>query len=201
MEAFRKVVLGAVIALLFVAVATGTARADLVANGGFETGNLNGWTFTPASTGSDFLVAGHVGGILPNSGNYLAAFGAGGSSDDTIAQTVTTVPGQWYTLSFALTHNSNDNKNNFNASWNGVSVLALNNANSFGWTRYSYTVQATASTTTISFAGRENVAWYGLDGVSVASVSAPLPPALLLFSPSLIGIAALRRRFKKQAPV
>lgn len=189
----------AVLVFLGAGAMAGTAHADLVVNGGFETGDTTGWVFTPASNGSDFFIATNGSlDIPPYAGNYYAAFGAVGNLDDTITQTLATTAGQSYTFSFALAHDSTNNQNDFNASWNGTPVLALSNTASFGWTQYSFTEVATGSSTTISLAGRDVPAWYGLDNVSVVQGSpVPIPGALLLFGPGLVGLAAIRRRFGK----
>src|SRR5208337_852481 len=100
---------------------------DLVLNGGFETGDSTGWTLIKATSGSDFRISTGVGSIGPQSGSYFAAFGAQGSSDDTIAQTLSTAPHQSYTFSFWLAQSSAAGitiPNDFTAYWNGSPVLS-----------------------------------------------------------------------------
>ena len=141
-----------------------TFAANLVPNGGFETGNFTGWTVVPATSGSYIYVSppGHTG-------NYSALFGASGAYDDTISQSLSTIAGQSYSVDFWLYHTLADSENDFTASWNGTALLSLTGASAFGWTQYSYSVTAAAASSTIQFAGRENPAYFYLDDVSVTA--------------------------------
>ena len=96
----RRRILGASAASMAVAalwLPAAAPAAELIVNGGFETGNFTGWTQSPAVSGSDFGV-----GQIPHTGTQNAYFGATGSSFDAISQTFTTVPGASYALSFWL---------------------------------------------------------------------------------------------------
>ncbi len=170
-----------------------TAAANLVVNGDFGTGDLTGWTFTAASSGSDFNIDSESGPPPPGY-TYAANFGAVGAFDDTITQTIATVAGQTYTFSFLLNHNSTNAENDFNVYWGADQILALLNDASFDWTAYSYTETATGASTTIEFAGRDVPAWYGLDGVDVEGASVvPLPGTLVLLGSGLLSLLGWRR--------
>ena len=94
--------------------------AELVQNGGFETSTFSSWTATPASSGSIFGVS----TTNPHTGIYAAYFGATGTQDDSISQTLATVAGQSYTFSFWLAHPyANSTPNDFTVSWNGTSLI------------------------------------------------------------------------------
>ncbi|MEN6450647.1 MAG: PEP-CTERM sorting domain-containing protein [Thermoguttaceae bacterium] len=166
------------------------ASATMIANGGFESGSFSDWTVVKGSTNNSYV---NVRAYLPHSGTYEATFAATGDDDDAIWQTVTTTAGQWYSFDFWLKHDTTDPDNDFSAKWDGNTVLDLVNAGGFGWTEYQYTVRASSSATTVQFSGRDPLAYYRLDDVSVTPV--PEPSALALLA--VLGVAAstlLRRQ-------
>ena len=148
----------ALFAVLLVSFVVAPCGAQLVTNGGFETGNFSGWTVIPADRRSNIV----VNTLDPHSGSFAASFGAQSLSDDSISQTLVTVPGQSYTFSFWLTNPYLADFNDFSASWNGTSLiggaipaLPLANAGPFPYTQYTFTETATSSSTVIMFSGRD----------------------------------------------
>jgi hypothetical protein len=145
---------------------TFTLQERLLVNGDFETGDLTGWTFTPASSGSLFA----VNSVLPHSGNYAASFGGvTAGSYDTITQTITTVPGRQYTLDYWLA-NDREPANDFRVMWGSTLVQDILDAQPFGYTHYTFTETATSTSTTISFAGYQVPGYFYLDDVSVTAL-------------------------------
>jgi hypothetical protein len=115
---FLKVVL---VTLAIVFVTSSMVGANLVTNGGFETGDLSGWTEV-GTTGSSLYVA----NFNPHSGTYHATTGY--SADwQYISQDITTTPGQSYTVDFWLSNGDNVNDNEFVARWNGATKIQLVN--------------------------------------------------------------------------
>ncbi|NTU43351.1 MAG: PEP-CTERM sorting domain-containing protein [Nitrospirales bacterium] len=166
------------------------AAANMVTNGGFETGDFTGWTITPAASGS-FL---DVDSNWPHSGVYGAFFGAYDYQDDSISQTISTVPGQSYTFDFWISNLEYGN-DHFQAFWDGASVLDLFDSPAFDYTYYSFIETASGPSTTIQFSSYDIVYYYDLDDVSVNPV--PEPSAFILFGTGMAGVGILGRRFRK----
>src|SRR5437763_4906428 len=74
---------------------TQSARANLITNGGFGTGDFSGWTVF----GTDNDVVGAQPFTSPHSGKFQALFGFGSNF---ITQNVTTKPGSSYVSTFLL---------------------------------------------------------------------------------------------------
>jgi hypothetical protein len=183
--------------LLFTAVLllalVGSAYADLVTNGGFETGDFTGWTTTPATSDSVF----GINSSNPHTGSYDAYFAASGPYADSISQNISTTPGQLYRISFWLANLSLDPSNSFQVQWGGTTINELIDQQGFRYTYYTFNENATASTESLAFLAWNNTGIYYLDDVSVTSTSSvPIPAAVWLLGSGLIGIAGVRRKFK-----
>src|SRR4051812_22535412 len=73
--------------------AAGSAKADLVVNGGFETGDFTGWIQ------SGDTVSTKVNTFIPHTGNFSVQAGPA-TSLGFLSQTLPTTPGTNYTISF-----------------------------------------------------------------------------------------------------
>ena len=91
------------------------ARADLVTNGSFETGDFTGWTQFGNTGFSGVTCSGGAPG-----GSCFAFFGPVGSNGG-ISQTLTTTPGTQYTVSYFLNPDGGT-PSAFSATFNGVSL-------------------------------------------------------------------------------
>jgi hypothetical protein len=221
----------AVLSLLLAGMAAAPAQANLLTNGGFEAGTFTGGSFgfplaqqlLPDNTtmpgwrvvGAElaWFQSGQAG-ITSQDGNFaldLTGFcdlGCGGPNNfAAVTQTLTTVPGATYRLSFYAGTYA------FNAST--PSVVATAGASTQSWalpgagTPASGTWQllgldfvASGTSTAITLGGSGNLAngalpYLGLDNVSVTLVSLPIPEpgtwALLLAGLGLLGTLARRR--------
>ncbi len=195
-----------------------SVRANLNLNGGFETGDHDGWTFAEAETGSYFIVTPTLTsfGFAAQQGTYAAGFGAIEYSMDTIYQSFSTVAGRSYNFDFWLHNSAGWSGSTLVAKWDSQSLSGSGSLplpvtgsdESFDWTAYTYTLLATASETTILFSGLSNAEWIMLDNVSVSEqilpgsdtvltltkVSVPDSGATILLLAAGLGALALGRK-------
>lgn len=167
------------------------ARANLLVNGDFETGDFSGWT---ASTDPVFD---GVDGQNPQAGSFAAFFGS--TAGSTISQTIATTPGGLFQVDFWLQTEADVNgvsaPNQFEFDWDGVAAMTLVDAaagNSY--THYSFTLAATTSSTTISFYFLSVPAFWDFDTVSVTPGAAAPEPGSLALVGLACALAAIARR-------
>jgi uncharacterized repeat protein (TIGR03803 family) len=143
------------------------AYPSSILNGGFETGTFTNWTqsgitYSIVTTGSKYA----------HSGTYGAALETGGAQGF-LVQTLATIPGANYLISFWLDSPSATTPNNFQMSWNGSVLLNKTNVGNIGWTNIQLTVAATATTTTLQFGYLNGYFYFGLDDISVTQMTNP----------------------------
>jgi hypothetical protein len=139
---------------------THSARANLITNDGFETGDFTGWNLS-GNTGNTSVCPG-----CQHSGSYGAALAAVGS-EGFITQSLTTVPGGDYTLSFWL-GNGTRGPNSFEVSWNGTVVFSLTTQFSNNYSYFTVTgLLATTGSTDLEFGFRQDSTYWLLDDVSI----------------------------------
>lgn len=146
-----------------------TNSAQMLQNGGFESGNFSGWTqsgntaYTSVTTSSSYV----------HSGSYGAEFGPN-STPGYISQTVATVPGQTYLLSCWMDIPSSGTPNLFTISWGGNLVYGLTNySKALAWTNLQFLVTAKSTSTVVQFGFRNDPNYTGFDDASLVPIASP----------------------------
>jgi len=202
------------------AATSSAAQAQLVTNGGFEEPNVTnpccitspptdipGWIATPNVN----VVNGTFSSSPPNTNlalegtQYLDLVGEGGTGS--IQQDITTVVGQWYTLSFIYSHNLFAGLTSASADvyLNNVLFASIThtggNTGNLAWQTFAKDFLATSTTTNLKFVntvGSTNEGVF-LDAISVAGVPEPATWAMMLFGFAGIGMAMRRSDNRKGA--
>ena len=195
---------------LALGLATVPARANLVTNGGFETGDFTGWTLTGTGGG----VA--IDTRFPHTGTSDAAFAlANGGTTATLSQSIATTAGQSYSLSFwLLDQASPSGTDTMTVTFGGFTDAVLwSGLNTISYANVQLTVPGSAITGTSTSLGFQasidpnpsGVPGFGpvggpfnLDDVVLTAntAAAPEPPAGWLLAVGIValGLAARRRR-------
>jgi VCBS repeat-containing protein len=148
----------------------GTVAEDLApsiaVNGGFENGDLTGWT---GDTHVNVLFLG-LGGEF---GDYAAHLGATAPLDtESLTQNVATTPGEHYTLSFTIIGDPEATSNSLTATWGGASQITVVD-NFGGFTTYTFDVIGGAGAfTTLQFTYSDDGVGMYIDQVTVSPASA-----------------------------
>ncbi|MBL8821175.1 MAG: hypothetical protein JNJ77_01215 [Planctomycetia bacterium] len=174
--------------------ATGKATAgeiNLVANGGFETGDFTGWNVSgPFNSVSDFF---------PHTGTYSAALGSTTGLPDgpgSLWQMINTQAGIQYELSFYLNcWDDNPESNFFEVYFDGVLLYSETDRPDDGpnWEHFVFTVIGDGSPQELRFNFGNDPHFFFIDDVAVC---VPVPAGFIMAGMGALGLAGmhLRRR-------
>jgi hypothetical protein len=189
----NKQIASIVLAGLAACLAMPSAQANLITNGGFETGDFSGW-----SQSGDTSTTG-VADFAANTGSY-GAFFANGISLGYLEQSFATVAGQSYTLDYWLANGVGGgagSPSSFAVSVDAfaTTLASFTNPSAFAYTEFTYSFAATGASTTLSFAFYQQPDAWGLDDVSVNANTAavPEPGTLALLALGAAGMRMSRR--------
>ncbi|MFH7045082.1 DUF642 domain-containing protein [Paucibacter sp. JuS9] len=186
---------------------------NLLSNGSFEATPQAAGTWSRQSTLPGWVVAANqaelrndVAGKASQGVNYLEL---DVDNNSLISQTISTLLGQWYELSFDYSNRSGVavSSNGLGWSFGGASglapVLAYNGSSGNQWSHFSILVQATGTSSTLSLwaTGTSDSLGSSLDNVSLntpggssASTAVPEPQSLALMLAGLAGMLFVSRR-------
>lgn len=146
--------------------------SNLIINGTFETGNLNGWT--QIQTQNVFI------GSPGYNSNYCYFIGNYNTFSPLISQIVNTIIGHSYILSYYLKNGTTNGYNTeFSALINNVTVPGsyINTSNSFDWTLFTFNFIANTTSVELlfnSFIAFMDPTYFYLDNVSIIDIT-PTP--------------------------
>ena len=152
---------------------------SLVQNGGFETGDFTGWTVVGKTIVSSFRHGTTVYDAVENTSSgyqvvHSGLYGAFMGDDQvaTISQTLATVPGQNYLLSFWLDNPVSGSVQQFAVNWNSTTLASLSSPPAFSWTNFQFIVTGAGSSSIFQFAAENDPSYFGLDDVTLTAIPA-----------------------------
>ncbi len=188
------------------AVSVSASAANLFVNGGFESGDLTGWTLTDAGSGSWYVNGNGAGTTLnnfsvptnPGGGSFVANTDQFGPGTHSLSQSFTLAAGA-YTLSFDGRGNDHSGAGpapdqRIYVQVDGADIYS--GIMTLDWANYTFNLALGAGAHTISFNETDDRNFFsaGLDNASLsAGVPEPATWTLMIGGFGLAG-AALRRR-------
>lgn len=169
------------------ALAAPAMAANIVANGGFETGDLTGWSGTILTNPYSGVIC--LGAGSSPEGLCEAFLGTDGAAG-TLSQVLSTVAGQAYAVSFSFKPDGST-PSSFSVAFGNQSLYNIVSPASAAPQTFSFTGTAVGASTALVFNFRNDPGYFLLDAVSVAAVPEPAP--LALAAVGLVGLLARRK--------
>jgi hypothetical protein len=138
----------------------------LVQNGGFETGQFDGWTLSGNRGGTSVA---NFNSLYAHSGAYGVQVGPL-SILGFVSQTIPTIAGQPYLLSLWLDSADGLTPNEFRVAWSAQTVLDQLNLGATGWTNIQLVLVGTGTNTALEFGFRNDPSYFGFDEVSLEPI-------------------------------
>lgn len=200
-------------ALIGVLLQSGASQANVLLNGGFESGDFTDWTVNASTPYPQVVIAYNQSGnyptgafgekipAAPNGGTYGAYF-VSDTATQSISQSISLTQGQNYQVSFELYSPNNGRNNAFDATLQSnvdgvLSPLFTAKTLASGWTLYSAIFAASAGpyTFSLNFHGQGvPAADFVVDNASVAAVPEASTWAMMILGFVGVGFLAYRRR-------
>lgn len=164
------------------------AGANLLTNGGFETGDFTGWHESDASNLTSVKL-GDYNGVGPSQGQYQAVLGAVGFG--VLSQDLVTPVGETFRLTFDLANDA-AGFNFFEIEFGAQRIAVCVSCSVFDYRTFSYDLPALDPTTTLALNFEKPPGFWHLDNVSFKQVvaqtsGAPEPASWTLM---ILGFAA-----------
>lgn len=172
-------------ACLALSIGANAESINLVTNGGFETGNLTGWSCTTVN-----LCATTSGA---HSGNY-AMYGFNNDGFATLSQTISTVAGKNYDFSFYSNTSHTSAKGNILRYQIGSDpIVGVRRTSVYSPTEANYVATGTSTNINFFFETEPGAGVWRIDDVSFVS-AVPIPAAAWLFGSAILGLGWVKRR-------